>query len=849
MAQWKQVQLLPTQTLSELYPPSFPIDVRHYMASWIEEQRWEEFDLDDPSVEPVALELLEQITAYMQHLAHNNLDVVEKMRLQQVVRNMGVFRTQPLQLVRTVKDILRKERTLLNPPMFMPASPAHHFPPCSSPARASPCPSTSSPLPGGTPGPATTAAPPQSSKGALRDDSKRELDRLLMRVLDIQKCRQKIHQLQEELNWDRQNCETLQTQQSSGGGSDPKLTESCTNLQNRIQQLEFNGQAFTKQRLQLLQDALCSLEQVQAQLLRWLQAWRREQHLASIGATFDDNLGPLQSWCEQLLGVNVQLSQEVIIAGRDCSLELVRELQDKLTLLLKTLIQNSLLVDKQPPQVIKTQSKFSTTVRYLLGEKVASGKPAVVKAQIITESQARNLGQPGSLLTENVGELINNSAILDHNASTKSTCATFRNMSIKKIKRADRKGSESVTEEKFALLFSSEISIMGCDSPYSVQVISLPIVVIVHGSQDNNALATIIWDCAFSEPDRVPFVVPERVPWKQMCVTLNSKFMSEVQTQRGLDSYNLHFLAQKIFNKPDINVDFSCQLVSWAQFNKEVLPGRAFTFWQWFDGVMELTKKHLKSYWTDGLIFGFIGKQHLHLILQDRPSGTFLLRFSDSEIGGITIAYITPTETGRKIQNIQPFTKKDLEIRCLGDRIRDIEFITHVYPEFPKDDVFKKYYTDEQTNRSNGYIGVSIQTKVARDDGSPLPLLGNGGPPVSASPLPCDLSQDPLLRQQASFSASSFSGSSPPCTLEPTPVADDRVRMDDSVSMFYSNSPFQHTYNSDPGMMLSFETLPPVMGLFPGPDTLGSSPMANQNQSPSDNMELENFLDVFPLAQ
>lgn len=29
---------------------------------------------------------------------------------------------------------------------------------------------------------------------------------------------------------------------------------------------------------------------------------------------------------------------------------------------------------------------------------------------------------------------------------------------------------------------------------------SLPLVVIVHGSQDNNALATIIWDCAFCEP-------------------------------------------------------------------------------------------------------------------------------------------------------------------------------------------------------------------------------------------------------------------------------------------------------------------------------------------------------------
>lgn len=110
-----------------------------------------------------------------------------------------------------------------------------------------------------------------------------------------------------------------------------------------------------------------------------------------------------------------------------------------------------------------------------------------------------------------------------------------------------------------------------------------------------------------------------------MYSTLNSKFTSEVQTQHNLDNYNQHFLAQKIFDKPDFADDFSSMLVTWAQFNKvqadththihkltytqisqslsflqEVLPGRPFTFWQWFEGVMELTKKHLKTYWSEG---------------------------------------------------------------------------------------------------------------------------------------------------------------------------------------------------------------------------------------------------------
>lgn len=35
---------------------------------------------------------------------------------------------------------------------------------------------------------------------------------------------------------------------------------------------------------------------------------------------------------------------------------------------------------------------------------------------------------------------------------------------------------------------------------FSEQTLSLPVVVIVHGSQDNNATATVLWDNAFAEP-------------------------------------------------------------------------------------------------------------------------------------------------------------------------------------------------------------------------------------------------------------------------------------------------------------------------------------------------------------
>uniref|UniRef100_A0A8C5HDX8 Signal transducer and activator of transcription n=1 Tax=Gouania willdenowi TaxID=441366 RepID=A0A8C5HDX8_GOUWI len=623
MAQWLQMaQILPTQPdeVSSLYTlNTLPIEVRHYAAAWIESQRWEDFALEKLEQESQAQVLLDQIINVLQLLAQQNTNVVDRMKLMQISRNMSMFQQQPLQFAVIVRDILRREKVLIT--------------------RVS---DTDVCLHSNL-----------TNYQNIRDKNQQDVDHLELKVLEVQEIRKQMHQLQEELNWERQNHESLQQ-----GGTHTRTHDVC---------------CFFK-----------------------LKAWRCEQHKAAIGLPFDDNLNPLQTWCEQLLAMNGKLRQELMLIG-----DQTLDLQERLRQLLQTVIESSLVVDKQPPQVIKTQSKFSTTVRYLLGEKVAPGKPVVLKAQIVNELQARNLG---GMLGENVAELINNSAILEHNTTSKSTCATFRNMSIKKIKRADRKGTESVTEEKFALLFSTEINITGCDTPYRIQMISQPVVVIVHGSQDNSAVATIIWDCAFSEPDRVPFMVPERVSWRMMYNTLNSKFTSEVQTKHNLDQYHQHFLAQKIFN--NCVDDFSNMMVSWFQFNKEVLPGRTFTFWQWFEGVIELTKKHLRTYWSEGLIFGFIGKQHLHLILQNSPNGTFLLRFSDSEIGGITIAYVS------KIQNIQPFTKRDLEIRSLGDRICDIDDIMYLYPACPKHEVFKKYYSEPQVPTTAGYIPVSLQTKV-----------------------------------------------------------------------------------------------------------------------------------------
>uniref|UniRef100_A0A2K6AGM9 Signal transducer and activator of transcription n=1 Tax=Mandrillus leucophaeus TaxID=9568 RepID=A0A2K6AGM9_MANLE len=369
-------------------------------------------------------------------------------------------------------------------------------------------------------------------------------------------------------------------------------------------------------------------------------------------------------------------------------------------------------------QLSKTQTKFAATVRLLVGGKLnVHMNPPQVKATIISEQQAKSLLKNENTRNDYSGEILNNCCVMEYHQATGTLSAHFRNMSLKRIKRSDRRGAESVTEEKFTILFESQFSVGGNELVFQVKTLSLPVVVIVHGSQDNNATATVLWDNAFAEPGRVPFAVPDKVLWPQLCEALNMKFKAEVQSNRGLTKENLVFLAQKLFNNSSSHLeDYSGLSVSWSQFNRENLPGRNYTFWQWFDGVMEVLKKHLKPHWNDGAILGFVNKQQAHDLLINKPDGTFLLRFSDSEIGGITIAWKFDSQE-RMFWNLMPFTTRDFSIRSLADRLGDLNYLIYVFPDRPKDEVYSKYYTpvpcESATAKAvDGYVKPQIKQVV-----------------------------------------------------------------------------------------------------------------------------------------
>lgn len=154
----------------------------------------------------------------------------------------------------------------------------------------------------------------------------------------------------------------------------------------------------------------------------------------------------------------------------------------------------------------------------------------------------------------------------------------------------------------------------------------------VHGIQEPQAWATVLWDNFFSVIDRTPFAVPDQVSWKQFAEALNQKFIAT--NNRGLTADNLHFLAEKLFKMQVPNPVPDTYNVSRFAFCKENLPDRQFTFWEWFYAALRVTKDHFRGPWEEGSVVGFMSKASVEEMLRKQGKhGTFLLRFSDSELG------------------------------------------------------------------------------------------------------------------------------------------------------------------------------------------------------------------------
>ncbi|KAL1414569.1 hypothetical protein MTO96_007355 [Rhipicephalus appendiculatus] len=537
-----------------------------------------------------------------------------------------------------------------------------------------------------------------------------QLDTLRRRTQEMEEELRRMIQIQESFVIQYQECQKLQAhyQQLSTQNTGQTNVELLNKIHNETKAME---QAI-RQRVSELREmriAFSEKQQETANLLAALQTrvldnelikWKRAQQLGGNGVTFENNLDQIQEWCEalaELIWQNWQqikrvehLALQVPIGGGQAPHigDRFKSLNGQITNLLSSLVTSTFIIEKQPPQV---------------------------KVSIISEGQANALLKSEKVgVGEASGDILNNTGTMEYHQATRQLSVSFRNMQLRKIKRAEKKGTESVMDEKFALLFQSQFKVGGGELVFQVWTLSLPVVVIVHGNQEPHAWATVTWDNAFAEPSRVPFAVPDKVPWHQLGEVLSMKFKSA--TGRGLSEDNLRYLAGKIFRGQPIK-DGNNTLVSWSQFCKEPLPERNFTFWEWFYAIMKVTREHLRALWNDSVVWGFVGRREADEMLRQGCNGTFLLRFSDSELGGVTIAWLheDPQQDSKEVIMIQPFTSRDFTIRSLADRVSDLQQLTFMYPDIPKDQAFGKYYTpvtDTQSATSNGYVKPVLVTQI-----------------------------------------------------------------------------------------------------------------------------------------
>uniref|UniRef100_A0A8D8A5G2 Signal transducer and activator of transcription n=1 Tax=Culex pipiens TaxID=7175 RepID=A0A8D8A5G2_CULPI len=697
MSLWARVNQLPPPVLEQIryiYGNSFPIEVRHYLAEWIEDRLLNAPSYQheqDAAYEQEAATFLNQLINELERTAINlpEDNVTGRIRLNESARNFRqLFSHNPSQLYSHLINCLQRERQCIAYP--------------------------------------NECVNVQDPEIAEVINGLQELQ-MLVRVSenDNRNLVKDYEHLQLEIHEITKNKALLENLDNAA------LREHArTTLAQQERQVNEMVNLITGKRLQLVENFRKTIQltsQVQEKVLhKYLTNWKINQGFAGNGASgmSASNLDTIQAWCESLAEIIWNTKDQIRLAMKNKQKLNIEEpnLPDflpqslvEVTNLLKALITTTFIIEKQPPQVMKTNTRFAATVRLLIGNtlNIRMSNP-LVRVSIISgtsydhKAQAQATQQSNKASEQSCGEIMNNTGNLEYNETTKQLSVSFRNMQLKKIKRAEKKGTESVMDEKFALLFQSSFAVGHGDLVFSVWTISLPVVVIVHGNQEPQSWATITWDNAFADINRVPFHVPDKVSWNLLAEALNTKYRAS--TGRSMTQENMHFLCEKAF-RANLQFPVSDDLtITWSQFCKEPLPDRTFTFWEWFYAAMKVTREHLRGPWNDGSIVGFIHKTKAEDYLLKCPRGTFLLRFSDSELGGITIAWVNESNDGQpQILHIQPFTAKDFATRSLSDRIRDFEDLYYLYPNKPKNEAFDRYTSPPVPSRNRNYIPSEVR--------------------------------------------------------------------------------------------------------------------------------------------
>uniref|UniRef100_A0A5F9CRB7 Signal transducer and activator of transcription n=1 Tax=Oryctolagus cuniculus TaxID=9986 RepID=A0A5F9CRB7_RABIT len=649
MSQWYELQQLDSKFLEQvhqLYDDSFPMEIRQYLAQWLENQDWEHAANDVSFATILFHDLLSQLDdQYSRFSLENNFLLQHNIRKSK--RNLqDNFQEDPIQMSMIIYNCLKEERKILEN--------AQRF----------------------------NQAQSGNIQSTVMLDKQKELDNKVRnvkeQVMNIEHEIKTLEDLQDEYDF---KCKTLQNREHEANGvakSDQKqeqllLQKMYLMLDNKRKEIVHKMRELLNA-TELTQNALINDELVE---------WKRRQQSACIGGPPNACLDQLQNWftivAESLQQVRQQLKkleelEQKFTYEHDPITKNKQVLWDRTFSLFQQLIQSSFVVERQPcmpthpqrPLVLKTGVQFTVKLRLLVKLQELNYN---LKVKVLFDKDVNERNTVKGFRKFNI--LGTHTKVMNMEESTNgSLAAEFRHLQLKEQKNAGNRTNEGpliVTEELHSLSFETQL----CQPGLVIDLENLSF-----------------------------FLNPPCARWSQLSEVLSWQFSSV--TKRGLNGDQLSMLGEKLLG-PNAGLD---GLIPWTRFCKENISDKNFSFWLWIENILELIKKHLLCLWNDGCIMGFISKERERALLKDQQPGTFLLRFSESSReGAITFTWVERSQNGGEpyFHAVEPYTKKELSAVTFPDIIRNYKVMAaenipenplkYLYPNIDKDHAFGKYYS------------------------------------------------------------------------------------------------------------------------------------------------------------
>ncbi|XP_041857342.1 signal transducer and activator of transcription 1-like [Melanotaenia boesemani] len=722
MAQWQELLRLDSvlqDRVRQLYEGQLPREIRHWLADWIENQDWGSAAVDENK----ASSCFHALLGHLEELWNRS---VQENNILQGPDFLGMkhylvehFQDKPVNLAILVSECLKEEKKILTS-----ANPAEF---CSNPGM--------------------------QQKRRKLDNNVAELK---MEILEVKKEIKTLESLNEKLDFIQMTWQNRVENNIGLARSQAVVEEECLKQANLITQTK-----------QIVLQQIVNISNKAAQMVATLTdvelpEWKRQQQLACIGSPEDLSLDHLQKWfttaAEVLLGVREQLlklqeqNNKYSSADSSSPTASIAEIEKFALSLITKLLTNALVVEKQPvmhnfpyrPLILKTRGRFTMTVRFLAN---LSDFKFLLKVKPVFDKDVEEASTVKGFRLFDFTKV--DSKVLDEDVAGGGLIAEFGHMSLKETSPRNKGSCESrlgVTEELHTISFVTLLQHAG--QRFNIETTSLPVVVISSTNQVPSAWASIMWWNLVSSGtpmNLLLFANPPLLTWQQLAPVLSWQFLSV--GQRELDEDQLSMLRDKL-------VDDADGLVHWCMFKDEGA-------WIWIDAILDLIRKHLADLWRDGSIMGFVSRQRTKFLLQSKPAGTFLIRFSESnKDGAITFSWVDHSRGEASVHAVQPYTKKELLTLSLPDAINNYTLtangkssnpLLYLYPDIPKDTAFKQYYKVPVSTATN-YIRKTIVV-ISVDPTPP------SSPPRETSMMDVDAVLDinaDLCRMMEEFDCDSF---------------------------------------------------------------------------------------------